>query len=94
MGRCRQGAPGVRGLADPTADGLIRDVLRRIGREGHDRGRGQIAGIGWAYAEAAASLSSNGSVSLQGLRDAAIIRVMPASVAPLLRGRASISSAA
>ena len=28
----------VSGLADPTADGLCRDVLRRIGREGRDRG--------------------------------------------------------
>ena len=66
----------VSGLADPTADGLCKDVLRRIGREGRDRGRGQVAGIGWAHAEAAASLASNGSDSLQGLRDAAIIRVM------------------
>ena len=40
------------------------------------RGRGQVAGIGWAHAEAAALLASNGSDSLQGLRDAAIIRVM------------------
>ena len=61
------------GLADPTADGLCRDVLRRIGREGRDRGRDQVA---WAHAEAAASLASNGSGNLQGLRDAVIIRVM------------------
>ena len=69
------------GLADPTADGLCRDVLRRIGREGRDRGRGQVAGIGWAHAEAAASLASNGSGGLQGLRDAAIIRVMSDTLA-------------
>ena len=43
--------------ADPTADGLCRDVLRRIGREGRDRGRGQVAGIGWAHAEAVLLLS-------------------------------------
>ena len=67
------------GLGDPTADGLCKDVLRRIGREG--RGRGQIAGIGWAHAEADASLASNGSGSLQGLRDAAIIRVMSDTLA-------------
>ncbi len=30
----------VSGLGDPTADGLCKDVLRRIGREGRDRGRG------------------------------------------------------
>ena len=40
---------------------LCKDVLRRFGRQGRDRGRGQIAGIGWAHAEAAASLASNGS---------------------------------
>ena len=69
------------GLGDPTADGLCKDVLRRIGREGRDRGRGQVAGIGWAHAEAAASLASNGSGILQGLRDAAIIRVMSDTLA-------------
>ena len=51
------------------------------GREGRDRGRGQVAGIGWAHAEAAASLASNGSDSLQGLRDAAIVRVMSDTLA-------------
>ena len=56
-------------------------MLRRIGREGRDRGRGQVAGIGWAHAEAAASLASNGSDSLQGLRDAAIVRVMSDTLA-------------
>ena len=69
------------GLGDPTADGLCKDVLRRIGREGRDRGRGQIAGIGWAHAEADASLASNGSGSLQGHRDAAIVRVMSDTLA-------------
>ena len=71
----------VSSLGDPTADGLCKDVLRRIGREGRDRGRGQVAGIGWAHAEAAASLASNGSDSLQGLRDAAIVRVMSDTLA-------------
>ena len=66
----------VSGLTDPTADGLMRDVLRRIEGEGTDRGRGQVVGIGWAHVEAAASLSSSGGAGLQGLRDAAIIRVM------------------
>ena len=61
----------VSGAADPTADGLVTDVLKRIGRDGRDRGRGQVAGIGWSAAEAAASIASNGGDSLAGLRDAA-----------------------
>ena len=55
----------VMGEVDPAADGLCRDVLRRVGREGRDRGRGQVAGIGWAHAEAAASLASTGGADLQ-----------------------------
>ena len=61
----------VSGAADPAADGLVTDVLKRIGRDGRDRGRGQVAGIGWAAAEAAASIAANGGASLAGLRDAA-----------------------
>ena len=66
----------VSGAADPTADGLVTDVLKRIGRDGRDRGRGQVAGIGWSAAEAAASIASNGGDSLAGLRDGALLRVM------------------
>ena len=66
----------VSGAADPTADGLVTDVLKRIGRDGRDRGRGQVAGIGWSAAEAAASIASNGGASVAGLRDAALLRVM------------------
>ena len=66
----------VSGAADPTADGLVTDTLKRIGRDGRDRGRGQVAGIGWSAAEAAASIASNGGDSLAGLRDAALLRVM------------------
>ena len=66
----------VSGAADPTADGLVTDVLKRIGRDGRDRGRGQVAGIGWAAAEAAASIAANGGDSVAGLRDAALLRVM------------------
>ena len=51
----------VSGAADPTADGLVTDTLKRIGRDGRDRGLGQVAGIGWSAAEAAASIASNGS---------------------------------
>ena len=67
----------VSGAADPTAaDGLVTDVLKRIGRDGRDRGRGQVAGIGWSTAEAAASIAANGGDSLAGLRDGALLRVM------------------
>ena len=71
----------VSGLADPTVDSLCRDVLRRIGREGRHRGRGQVAGIGWAQAEAAAALAGDGSGGLQGLRDAALILVLSDTLA-------------
>lgn len=71
----------VSGAADPTADGLVTDVLKRIGRDGRERGRGQVAGIGFTQAEAAASLASNGGGSLAGLRDGAIIRVMSDTLA-------------
>ena len=66
----------VSGATDPAADGLVTDVLKRIGRDGRDRGRGQVAGIGWAAAEAAASIAANGGDSVAGLRDAALLRVM------------------
>ena len=66
----------VSGAADPTADGLVTDTLKRIGRDGRDRGRGQVAGIGWSAAEAAASIAANGGDSVAGLRDAALLRVM------------------
>ena len=70
----------VTGLTDPTTDNLCRDVLRRIGREGRNRGRGQVAGLGWAQAEAAAARAKS-SDTLQGLRDGAIIRLMSDTLA-------------
>jgi len=65
---------------DPTAGSLCRDVLRRIDREGRDRGRGQVAGVGWARSEAAARLAEDDG-TLQGLRDGAIIRLMSDTLA-------------
>ena len=54
----------VSGLADPTVDSLCRDVLRRIVREGRNRGRGQVSGVGWAQAETAADRAAcSGSVT-------------------------------
>ena len=71
----------VFGFADPTADELCRNVLRRIAREGRGRGRGQVAGIGWDLAEAVATLAAAGAERLRGLRDCAIIRVMSDTLA-------------
>ena len=70
----------VSGFTNPVADSRCRDMLRRIGREGRNRGRGQVAGIGWAQAEAAAA-QAVGSGSLQGLRDGAIILLMSDTLA-------------
>ena len=66
----------VSGLTDPTADGLCGDVLKRIGREGRERGRGQVAAIGWAQAEKAALRAAHDGSGLRGLRDCAIILLM------------------
>lgn len=50
-------------------------ALAGIRREGQSRGRGQVAGVRWEQADAAAIISeSDGTIS--GLRDAAIIAVM------------------
>ena len=71
----------VSGLADPTADGLCGDVLKRIGREGRERGRGQVAAIGWQQAEQAARHSVRDGSGLRGLRDCAIILLMSDTLA-------------
>ena len=60
---------------------LVRDVLRRIGREGRDRGRGQVDGIDWSNAEAMACIATTGGATVKGLRDAAIIRIMSDTLA-------------
>ena len=71
----------VSGFTDPTADGLCGDVLGRIGREGLDRGRGQVAAIGWQQATAAARRAEQDRSGLRGLRDRAIILLMSDSLA-------------
>ena len=71
----------VSGFTDPTADGLCGDVLKRIGREGRDRGRGQAAAIGWQQAEKAARRAEQDGSGLRGLRDCAIILLMSDSLA-------------
>ena len=57
--------------AGPATDA----VLKGLRREGKARGRGQVAGIKWAQADAAAAVAGNGGGSARGLRDAAILAV-------------------
>ena len=51
-------------------------VLRGFRRKGADRGRGQVAGVRWEQADAAAAVAANDGRSVKGLRDAAIVAVM------------------
>ena len=50
-------------------------VLAGFRRAGSDRGRGQVAGVRWGQADAAAAVAANGGESIHGLRDAAILAV-------------------
>ena len=61
-------------LGLPSPSGAATDrVLAGFRRAGRDRGRGQVAGIVWAQADAAATLAARDCRSLAGLRDAAIL---------------------
>ena len=51
-------------------------VLRGFRRKGVERGRGQVAGVRWEQADAAAAAAANDGRSVKGLRDAAIVAVM------------------
>lgn len=51
-------------------------VLAGFRRQGADRGRGQVTGLRWEQADAAAAVAANGGKRLAGLRDAALIAVM------------------
>lgn len=64
----------LQGLPSPTGAATDR-VLAGIRRAGRDRGRGQVAGVTWAQADAAAALAATDARSLTGLRDAAILSV-------------------
>ena len=48
-------------------------VLAGFRREGRYRGRGQVAGVTWAQADAASALATGDTRTLAGLRDAAIV---------------------
>lgn len=63
------------GEAPPVGPATDR-VLAGFRRAGADRGRGQVAGVNWAQADAAAALAANGGGSVAGLRDAALVAVM------------------
>ena len=51
-------------------------VLAGFRREGRARGRGQVVGVRWEQADAAAAVAGSSGASVRGLRDAALIVVM------------------
>ena len=65
----------VTGIPSPVGPATER-VLGGFRRLGSDRGRGQVAGIRWESADAAAAVSANGGGAVSGLRDAALLAVM------------------
>ena len=62
------------GLPSPAGPATAR-VMAGARREGAGRGRGQVAGVQWSQADAAAAVAANGGNSIAGLRDAAMIAV-------------------
>ena len=64
----------LQGAPPPVGPATSR-VLAGIRRKGRDRGRGQVQGVDFAKADAAASVAACDG-SLHGLRDAAIIAIM------------------
>ena len=67
--QCR--ATGTESPVGPATD----RVLTGFRRAGSARGRGQVAGVRWGQADAAAAVAANGGVDIAGLRDGAIIAV-------------------
>ena len=61
--------------SDSPVDAATDRVLAGFRRAGSDRGRGQVAGVRWGQADAAAAVAGNGGESIHGLRDAAILAV-------------------
>ncbi len=64
----------LQGAPPPVGPATSR-VLSGVRRQGRDRGRGQVQGVDFAQADAAAAVAGSDE-SLHGLRDAAIIAVM------------------
>ena len=63
------------GAPSPTGPATDR-MLAGARRKGRRRGRGQVTGVRWEQADAAAAVAARNDVSLTALRDAAIIAVM------------------
>ena len=64
----------VTGTESPVGPATDR-VLAGFRRAGSDRGRGQVAGVRWSQADAAATVAATGGADIAGLRDGAIIAV-------------------
>ena len=62
-------------MQDPGSDAIVRHTLRRIARDGRERGRGQVAPIPWRTADRIADRAAMQD-DLAGLRDAALILTM------------------
>ena len=62
------------GTDAPVGPATVR-VLAGFRRAGRTRGRGQVEGVRWEQADAAAALAVTGEAKLAGLRDAAILAV-------------------
>lgn len=64
----------LQGVSSPVGPVTIR-ALAGIRRAGKTRGQGQVQGVGFAAADAAAAVAGSDSEDLPGLRDAALIAV-------------------
>jgi integrase len=62
------------GMEGPVGPATAR-VLAGFRRAGRTRGRGQVEGVRWEQADAAAALAVNEETKLSGVRDAAILAV-------------------
>ena len=63
------------GQSSPVGPATER-VLAGFRREGRARGRGQVVGVRWEQADAAAAVAGSSRGSVWGLRDAALLAVM------------------
>ena len=64
----------LQGVSSPVGP-ISSRALAGIRRAGKDRGQGQVQGVGFAAADAAAAVAGNDGQSLAGLRDAALIAI-------------------
>ena len=66
--------PGAPDTPNPIGP-FTKRAMKAARKAGADRGPGQVAGVQWGQADAAAAQAANGGGSLSGLRDAAMIAV-------------------